>query len=94
MAGGRCSRTELECKDYCNDVELNYERGLDSIRAKAAAIWHTAWEGALEDLTLQGGGGRRSGPFWASKSSTKVKFAIDLNESLKAKQDRAPGDDR
>ena len=48
---------------------------------------------APAERTLHPGASLHPGPM-GPKSSTKVKFAIDLNESLKAKQDRAPGDDR
>ena len=80
---------------------LRHGTAWDDALAHLAAHPHLAGvKDGLKRLPLHvalWGGGRRPWPFesfWGPKSSTKVKFAIDLNESLKAKQDRAPGDDR
>lgn len=43
---------KLESKGYCNDVETQYERGIDALRHQAAPLWDAVWARELAELQL------------------------------------------
>jgi hypothetical protein len=55
--GWRALFSRLESKGYCNDVETQYERGIDALRREAATGWNAAWAHALEELQLPAASG-------------------------------------